>query len=377
MLDTRRHIPSHVPSLACTLFLVLFGACSPAAIDIVLSIDGDTSDPEYVFANLSALQLTLDSNDGLYPAGSQRELGDLTIGNYDGDPASELRYLIGMESSSSLPIIRVEQGGLPSASDVEIFIDGLYGTTEKTFASTKDSIGDLSLAGGYTLTSAELKLALAHQAPRVMQTGVFKTTVAGPDEGTSSHMLRVNFSYLMDSAPFYSGEAISFSRREGGTESVVQPTKIVVTDIKPYSTYVDLEFVPALKDGTYVLRVLPVVYSNPIDSGIAKRLFDQYPSKVGSQGFEALMELDSGGTNANTPTIVTPDVPCGDHGGVCPDGMRCVDEVCRQDACEECGAGSVCHPDHKLCVVDCREYRDAEGCLDQSATCGDDGICSN
>lgn len=352
-------------------------ACQPAAIDIVLSLDGDTSDPEYLFANLTSLRLTLDAEAGLYPAGAERELGDLTIGNYDGDPASELRFSMPMKNAKSLPIIRVEQGGLPSASDVEILIDAMMGSTGKTFASTKDGIGDLSLAGGYTLTTAELKLALAHQAPRVMQTGLFESNPATVDEGVRSHTLRVNFSYLMASAPFYSGEAITLSKREAGIEQQLVPSRIVVTDIKPYSTYVDLEFAPALTNGDYVLRVLPVVKSKPMDSDIPERQFDQYPSKSGSQAYEELLVL------ANPSTIAVPSNPnivpavCGEYGGDCPSGTHCVADTCQSDVCPDCVKGSVCHGELKLCVVDCRDYRGTDGCLASDATCDSDGICRN
>src|SRR5690606_23348373 len=95
------------------LCLVLAGCgLRTPAFDVSLVPNDDLTSLDDLRAHVVRLEYMLDSPAGLYPQGSERVSGQVSIEDADGDP-SDLELVVRLPFEGRLPRVRIEEGSLP------------------------------------------------------------------------------------------------------------------------------------------------------------------------------------------------------------------------------------------------------------------------
>jgi len=145
--------------LTVALLSLSFAACgSGDAIDFELDVDPNISTTTELAERLGTIVVVLDSDEGLYPPGSEATEGDLQIKNTDSDPALELVHTIPI-ADAKLPTFRLDRGGL-SVNAVDIRVIGLERDTSTPIAEV-DAPGFVSgLRSGWAAFTSAIAVAI-------------------------------------------------------------------------------------------------------------------------------------------------------------------------------------------------------------------------
>ncbi len=351
------------PGLAL-LALLAQGCGEETALDLNLVADPNVNSEQALLAAVDRLRLVVDSPAGLYPPGTIRKEQDFEIKNEDTDPASELVAQVGVDGK--LPLIRLEQGGLPDAP-LELRLSGYKGGGVALAAGGVEGIH--FIPGQIQPIKVPFNLKADHRPPRVTQ--VFPADGAANLLVGSISSVLVIFSKAMSKTEVERAGVLSVFIKQGDKEVLVPAKSVKASQLyKDGPSQAEYTFVKLLDlAATYHVRVSAKARDK---SG---RPLDQVPLQAGNQPFSSAFSISSVGTAS---PMTTEQTWCINGGLSCAPGL-----VCNQTtgACEskpgcpaKCPANQVCDKPLGHCVDDCRVHGSYGGC-DTNQTCGADGLC--
>jgi len=334
---------------------LLVGACAaePGAADLELVQDPNLNTAAQVAEAVDSILMIVDSPDGLYGPEREGVYGDIRITNADSDPALELVAAISV--SDHLPLIRLEQGGLP-AKPLDIRLRG------------RDASGTITVATG---------------------------GVRGVSIGDAMSTVLVPFNLLVDYLPPF---VTKVTPGDGSSINGCDMPLIVVEFSKPVSLETaDIRFDPPATVRSIAIdterRVIQIAVDGIVGDGMSLsytmtisgvtdvdgRPLDQIPLDPGPNDFMGSFVLTCG-PGTSFPIVLCGESMGGPVGFWCPRGLECVDGTCVPTAgtCGEapCTTGFVCDPADGMCAIDCRIYGFGEACPPDRPVCNDtSGTC--
>jgi len=340
--------------LTVALLSLSFAACgSGDAIDFELDVDPNISTTTELAERLGTIVVVLDSDEGLYPPGSEATEGDLQIKNTDSDPALELVHTIPI-ADAKLPTFRLDRGGL-SVNAVDIRVIGLERDTSTPIA---EGAARAISFGSKETVSVPFNFLDQERPARV-------TAVYPGDgmsiQGCSVSSVSVVFSRPMDSATVEN--AITIHSPQVSTPTVTLNASELVGDI----TFAE----PIMGEGEQIVIDLEIASDALAADGSQ---LDQIGGEAGAQPYRATLHI------ACEPPPSLPcnqDCPWACGAKECPSlpQIACVEGVCVPIACSEpCADETVCDPLHDACVPDCRGADSLSTCT--VGTCSETtGLC--
>jgi hypothetical protein len=362
------------PSLAA-LLLTLHGCADPTALDLTLVPDPNVQSESALVSRLLRLRLVVDAPEGLYPAGPSRREGEVEIADLDGDGARELLASVSLEALGRLPLVRLERGGLPAVSGLELRLDGIGpddsdGKPASDVELAAGSVQGVAFSeGGIASVKIPFNLRAKFRPPRVTQ--VF------PEDGATLDSASVGSVALIFSKPMSPSSlkpgVLQVLRVEGGSETPIALKEIVIGEIGVGGpTRAVLNFAQAPGDGLYRVRV----GQGALDT--SGRALDQAPIQPGNQPFTSSFTLSPSASTAACPVAGCEAAWCGNGGVLCPPGAVCdaATHSCQPQGCpSSCIPATVCDPALGACLDDCRVHGGYGGCLATLRCDAATGLC--
>lgn len=352
------------PGLAL-LALLAQGCGEETALDLNLVADPNVNSEQALVAAVDRLRLVVDSPSGLYPLSASRKEQDFEITDEDDDKVAELVTWVGM--NGKLPLIRLEQGGLPDVP-IELRLAGHKGGGINALAA--GGVQGIHFTPGQILpVKVPFNLKADHRPPRVTQ--VFPADGAKELPVGSVSSVLVIFSKEMSKTEVERAGVFTVFIKQGDKEVVVPAKSVLARALyKGGPWQAEYAFVKLLDlAATFHVRVLAKARD------ASGRPLDQVPLQPGNQPFTSSFSISPVG--AASP-MTTEQAWCVNGGPTCAAGL-----VCNQTtgACEPkpgcpvtCPVGQVCDKGLAHCADDCRIHGSYGGC-DTGQTCGKDGLC--
>lgn len=332
--------------LALAVALSLAGCGGGEAFEVTLSVDPAISSEADLASSLSDLTFVLDSDEGLYPAGSERVSGDVRVENADADPELELVTIVPVDDAH-LPVVRIERGGL-SATAVDLRV---VGRSKQDGAPVADgeALG-LAFSSAGRSESVPFNFRDALRPPRVAR--VYPEDGA-EIQGCTLQVLTLVFSRPMDPASL-TPESVMAGIQGVTTSAVTTASSGVVADVT---------FAPPLEgDGTRLAFDLRITPAARAEDGTP---LDQAGSEEGDQAFDAVIHLECGPPPSFPCDLASCPWSCGGAKECLHlPQIECVEGVCAPVHCAaECPEGTVCEADRNTCVQDCRSGSALSACV--------------
>jgi len=294
----------------------------------------------------------------------------MEIADVDQDGELELRAKVDLAEMGHLPLIRVEQGGLPDVP-LEVRIDGIGPQDKVNTRLAAGGVQGINFApGDVEAVTVPFNLRAAFRPPRVTQ--IF------PEEGSTLRPEFVSNALVIFSKPMFrdsllTAGVIGVLRVEGSQETALKPGELVVGELYAGGpTRVEFRFDSTLAEGEYRVRVS----QGALDT--SGRALDQVPLQPGNQPFSSHFTI----TGPVAMAACSPHCEatwCGNGGAACPVGLSCdtASKSCLPPACPTaCPTVMVCDPKLTACVDDCRVHGTYGGCPAGSDCSAATGLCA-
>lgn len=374
-MTDRRQPPYILPGLVLLVATLLAACGEDTALDLDLFADPKYNSEASVLASVRRIMLVVDSPEGLYPGSTTHQGEGYVIKDLDQDGTAELQAEVEVGELGRLPLIRIEQGGLPDVP-LEIKLDGI---SDGDVLVAAGGVAGIRFADGIVEEEpVPLNLKAEFRPPTVdRDKGVFPPSGAKDLQPSGVSSVLVIFSKAMnpdlletqDDSPAFEVKNVGSGEREPAKSIRVQP---LYPNGPSQAEYL---FANQLESGaTYEVIVWPKARD------ISGRPLDTVPLQEGNQEFRsrfstALVEV---ATPACHPACQA--TWCANGGTVCPDGLTCDEATgfCGLVGCgpEGCPEGKVCDPSLSACVDDCRIHGTYGGCPDDRPRCLSSGLCS-
>lgn len=336
---------------AAGLALGAAGCAEPPALDLMLVPDPNVNTTEQLLAHVQQAVLVVDAEEGLYAPGEERSRGGVQVKNADVDAALELVFTLSIERER-LPIIRIEQGGLPDVS-LNIRVLGLQASPAPGSFVARGELMGARLAAPPPMMTVPFNL-----RPEVRPLRVERVL---PDDGDVAlgcavPSLVISFSRPIDEASLRAPGAVAITPDPGPISVAMDPSGLVANVATPRLAGV----------GRLAYRV---TIASAVRDPTGQPL-DQVAAEAGAQGYLGDFSL-----SCESPPIVPTEPPCAPDYD-CPRGAACVGGVCLPRDCPvPCPGGRVCDRLRALCVDDCRADALFSPCAPEHRCDAASGLC--
>lgn len=370
-LDSRQ-----APQLLTLLAATLLSACGEdTALDLDLFADPKYNSEASVLASLAQIRLVVDSPVGLYPGTTSLQGDGYVIKDLDSDGAAELEAEVDVAGLDSLPLIRIERGGLPDVP-LEIQLDGF--SKGDVLVAAGGVEGKRFTEGIVDEEPVPLNLKAEFRPPTVdKDKGVFPPSGSKDLLPAGLSSVLVIFSKAMNPDLLkVQGDNPAFEVVNVGTGVRVPAKSINVQPLYPNGP----SQAGYLFDGHLELGATYEVIVWPKARDISGRPLDTVPLQEGNQEFRsrfstALVEVAAPACHPDCQGTW-----CANGGTVCPEGLTCDEATgfCGLVGCgyKGCPEGKVCDPSLSACVDDCRIHGTYGGCPGDRPRCLSSGLCS-
>ena len=355
-------------AIAWAVTAALLGACADVpgpAIDLELVQDLNINTPASVRERVASVRLVVDSPEGLYAPGSERDTGAVRVVDADADPGDlELVAEVAVEGDR-LPLIRLERGGLPEGP-LDLRLEGFSSVAspgDEAALEAEGSVRGARFEDGVIALAVPFNLRPERLPPRVTE------VVPGDGDEVANcdvEALAVVFSEPVDEQSVLGVGRVQVDPPGGAVAAVRLDSSGLVAHVVLERSFVTEE------EETVTFGL--IVSTDVVD--LQGQRLDQVPAEEGAQAFDETITLRC------RQLVTGPRDPCGgEPWPPCPplDRLQCVEGLCLPVSCEgsRCPAGFVCEPDLGRCEVDCRLYgaggacpADRPDCDPETGRCG-------